>query len=68
MVKNQHKPAADVSNVMAGRMMTDDIVNGSAQENSVSERGVDSSVLVFSLSWHRYSYTSLLFSSRFGDS
>ena len=34
----------------------------------VSVRRVDSSVLVFSLSSYRYSYVSLLFSSRFIDS
>jgi hypothetical protein len=33
--------------------------------NPVSARRVDSSVLVFSLSSHRYSYISLLFNSRF---
>jgi hypothetical protein len=33
--------------------------------NPVSERCLDSSFLVFSLSSHRYSYISLLFSSRF---
>jgi hypothetical protein len=36
--------------------------------NPVSLRRVDSSVLVFSLSSHRYSYVSLLFTSHFIDS
>jgi hypothetical protein len=36
--------------------------------NPVSARRVDSSFLVFSLSSHRYSYISLLFSSHFVDS
>ncbi len=40
----------------------------SSTTNSVSTRRVDSSFLVFSLSSHRYSYISLLFSSRFIDS
>jgi hypothetical protein len=40
----------------------------SSTTNPVSERRIDSSVLVFSLSLHRYSYIGLLFSSRFIDS
>ncbi len=40
----------------------------SSFSNPVSARRVDSSFLVFSLSSHRYSYISLLFSSRFIDS
>ncbi len=40
----------------------------SSTTNPVSVRRVDSSFLVFSLSSHRYSFLSLLFSSRFIDS
>ncbi len=43
-------------------------IDGTPITNPVSERSVDSSFLVFSLSSHRYSCISLLFSSCFFDS
>jgi hypothetical protein len=43
-------------------------INNKQTFDLVSERRVDSSFLIFSLSSHRYSYISLLFSPRFIDS